>query len=62
MKKGGILDLKAAARVVFTDWNNGRISYFILLLKCEENKEYVGVEIVGNWSVEFDVDKVFVVE
>ena len=59
LKKGGIPDLKAAARVVLTDWNNGRIPYFTSPPAREANKEYASAEIVGNWSEEFDADKVF---
>jgi nuclear GTP-binding protein len=62
LKEGGIPDLKAAARVVLTDWNNGRIPYFTSPPKREENKEHAGAEIVGNWSAEFDADKVFAAE
>jgi len=59
LKKGGIPDLKAAARVVLTDWNNGRIPYFTSPPERTANKEHASAEIVGNWSEEFDADKVF---
>lgn len=59
LKKGGIPDLKAAARVVLTDWNNGRIPYFTSPPAREANKEHATAEIVGNWSEEFNAEKVF---
>lgn len=62
LKKGGIPDLKAAARVVLTDWNNGRIPYFTSPPAREEHKEHAAAEIVGGWSEEFDADKVFAAE
>ena len=59
LKKGGIPDMKQAARVVLTDWNNGRIPYFTTPPERTKNKEYATAQIVSNWSEEFDADKVF---
>jgi|Transcript_217 nuclear GTP-binding protein len=59
LKKGGIPDMKQAARVVLTDWNNGRIPYFTAPPERTKNKEYASAEVVVNWSEEFDADKVF---
>ena len=62
LKKGGIPDMKAAARVVLTDWNNGRIPYYTSPPKRDAHKEHAGAEIVTDWSAEFDADKVFAAE
>mmetsp|Transcript_216 Transcript_216/g.550 ORF Transcript_216/g.550 Transcript_216/m.550 type:complete len:194 (-) Transcript_216:49-630(-) len=51
--------MKQAARVVLTDWNNGRIPYFTAPPERTKNKEYASAEVVVNWSEEFDADKVF---
>ncbi|CAA7410501.1 unnamed protein product [Spirodela intermedia] len=59
LKKGGILDTEAAARIVLHDWNEGKIHYYTL----PPARDNVGeVSIVAEFSKEFDVDEVYKAE
>ena len=61
MKKGGVPDTIAAARIVLNDWNIGRIPYYTNPPeRCSAaDKMHVGVEVVATWGEEFDAKKVF---
>ncbi|KAF6261306.1 hypothetical protein COO60DRAFT_1699870 [Scenedesmus sp. NREL 46B-D3] len=58
LKKGGIVDGEAAARIVLQDWNEGRIPYYTLP-PVARNTQYNTAEVVTTWAAEFDADKVF---
>uniref|UniRef100_A0A383VGF9 CP-type G domain-containing protein n=1 Tax=Tetradesmus obliquus TaxID=3088 RepID=A0A383VGF9_TETOB len=58
LKKGGIVDVEAAARIVLQDWNEGRIPYYTLPPKAK-NTQYNTAEVVTSWAAEFDADTVF---
>ncbi|KAG0569975.1 hypothetical protein KC19_6G129400 [Ceratodon purpureus] len=59
LKKGGVVDSQAAARIVLHDWNEGKIPYFTTppLREVSEHTEFGA--IVSEWGKEFDVDAVF---
>lgn len=61
LKKGGVPDTIAAARIVLNDWNIGRIPYYTNPPeRCSAaDKMHVGVEVVATWGEEFDAKKVF---
>ncbi|XP_072973499.1 guanine nucleotide-binding protein-like NSN1 isoform X2 [Typha angustifolia] len=61
LKKGGIVDIAAAARIVLHDWNEGKIPYYTLppTREQEDNSDAV---IVTEFGKEFDVDDVYKTE
>ncbi|XP_072989909.1 guanine nucleotide-binding protein-like NSN1 isoform X2 [Typha latifolia] len=61
LKKGGIVDIAAAARIVLHDWNEGKIPYYTLppIREQEDNSDAV---IVTEFGKEFDVDDVYKTE
>tara|TARA_B100000405_G_scaffold299898_1_gene258848 strand:- start:60 stop:1880 length:1821 start_codon:yes stop_codon:yes gene_type:complete len=64
LKRGGVPDMMAAARVVVGDWNSGRIPYYTNppVRSMEADEEHVSAEVVTKWNAEFDVDKLFAKE
>jgi len=60
LKKGGIVDLEAAARIVLHDWNEGKIPYYTL----PPTRDGVDLEttIVSEFGKEFDIDEVYKTE
>lgn len=54
MRKGGILDLNAAAKKVLQDWNCGKIKYYTL--PPEKSTMMVGAELVQKMSKEFNIN------
>lgn len=61
LKKGGILDTEAAARIVLHDWNEGKIPYFTLP-PARAGSQLMESAIVGEFGKEFDVDEVYKTE
>ncbi|XP_078429318.1 GTP-binding family protein isoform X2 [Wolffia australiana] len=59
LKKGGILDVEAAARIVLHDWNEGKIQYYTL---PPEREKAGKISIVAEFGKEFDVDEVYKAE
>lgn len=58
LKKGGIVDVDAAARIVLHDWNEGKIPYFTLPPTRNEG-EHSEVKIVSELGKEFNIDEVY---
>ncbi|CAA0823888.1 Guanine nucleotide-binding protein-like NSN1 [Striga hermonthica] len=58
LKKGGIVDVDAAARIVLHDWNEGKIPYYTMppTRNAEEPSE---ARIVSELGKEFNVDEVY---
>ncbi|KAK4441519.1 Guanine nucleotide-binding protein-like NSN1 [Sesamum alatum] len=58
LKKGGIVDVDAAARIVLHDWNEGKIPYYTMPpnRNAEEPSE---AKIVSELAKEFNVDEVY---
>ncbi|KAJ9530208.1 hypothetical protein QJQ45_023474 [Haematococcus lacustris] len=61
LRKGGVPNMAAAARIVLQDWNDGRIPYFTLP-PSRGNTEWQSAEVVNTWSKEFNADEVFAAE
>uniref|UniRef100_A0A1D1Y690 Guanine nucleotide-binding protein-like 3 n=1 Tax=Anthurium amnicola TaxID=1678845 RepID=A0A1D1Y690_9ARAE len=61
LKKGGVLDVEAAARIVLRDWNEGKIKYYTLPPLRNEG-ENLEVSIVTEFGKEFNVDEVYKTE
>eukprot|EP00195_Chlamydomonas_chlamydogama_P013468 CAMPEP_0202909350 /NCGR_PEP_ID=MMETSP1392-20130828/49079_1 /ASSEMBLY_ACC=CAM_ASM_000868 /TAXON_ID=225041 /ORGANISM="Chlamydomonas chlamydogama, Strain SAG 11-48b" /LENGTH=620 /DNA_ID=CAMNT_0049599071 /DNA_START=76 /DNA_END=1938 /DNA_ORIENTATION=- len=61
LRKGGTPDMRAAARLVLQDWNDGRIPYFTSP-PARGNQEFASAEVVSSWAKEFDVEEVFASE
>ncbi|KAH7691073.1 nuclear GTP-binding protein [Dioscorea alata] len=61
LKKGGIVDVEAAARIVLHDWNEGKIPYYTLppVRNQVDNGEAV---VVSEFGKEFNVDDVYKTE
>uniref|UniRef100_M1BSH9 Nuclear GTPase n=1 Tax=Solanum tuberosum TaxID=4113 RepID=M1BSH9_SOLTU len=58
LKKGGIVDTDAAARIVLHDWNEGKIPYYTMPPSRNEG-EHSEVKIVSELGKEFNVDEVY---
>ncbi|KAK4747187.1 hypothetical protein SAY87_026224 [Trapa incisa] len=58
LKKGGIVDVEASARIVLHDWNEGKIPYYTMppVRKSEEASEAM---IVSEFGKEFNIDDVY---
>eukprot|EP01114_Cavostelium_apophysatum_P014136 TRINITY_DN3586_c0_g1_i1.p1 TRINITY_DN3586_c0_g1~~TRINITY_DN3586_c0_g1_i1.p1 ORF type:complete len:602 (-),score=241.89 TRINITY_DN3586_c0_g1_i1:30-1835(-) len=54
--KGGVADLKAAARSVLQDWNAGKIPFFTVPPKLKN--VHISSAIVSSWGKEFDIDSI----
>ncbi|XP_060180405.1 guanine nucleotide-binding protein-like NSN1 [Lycium barbarum] len=59
LKKGGIVDVDAAARIVLHDWNEGKIPYYTLPPTRNEGEEHSEVKIVSELGKEFNIDEVY---
>lgn len=57
LKKGGVIDIQAAARLVLGDWNGGRIPFYTLP-PSRGNEEHSKAEVVNAFGSEFNVDAV----
>ncbi|KAI3772898.1 hypothetical protein L6452_04092 [Arctium lappa] len=58
LKKGGIVDINATARIVLHDWNEGKIPYYTM--PPTRNKgEVMEANIVSELGKEFNVDEVY---
>lgn len=58
LKKGGIVDVEAAARIVLHDWNEGKIPYYTMP-PTRNDGEPSEVKIVSELGKEFNVDEVY---
>ncbi|XP_019196647.1 PREDICTED: guanine nucleotide-binding protein-like NSN1 [Ipomoea nil] len=58
LKKGGIVDIDAAARIVLHDWNEGKIPYYTMPPKRDE-VEHSEATVVSELGKEFNVDEVY---
>ncbi|KRZ04308.1 Guanine nucleotide-binding protein-like 3 -like protein, partial [Trichinella zimbabwensis] len=56
LKKGGIPNLKMAARKMLFDWNRGKIRYYSEPPVREDENDYVQSEVVTEMLKEFDID------
>ncbi|KAI3667948.1 hypothetical protein L6452_43019 [Arctium lappa] len=57
LKKGGIVDINAAAKIVIHDWNEGKIQYYTMPPTREG--EAMEANIVSELGKEFNVDEVY---
>ncbi|KAJ4728512.1 guanine nucleotide-binding protein-like NSN1 [Melia azedarach] len=58
LKKGGIVDVEAAARIVLHDWNEGKIPYYTMP-PTRDQGEPSEAKIVSEFGKEFSVDDVY---
>ncbi|XP_059626145.1 guanine nucleotide-binding protein-like NSN1 [Cornus florida] len=58
LKKGGIVDVEAAARIVLHDWNEGKIPYYTMPPSRNEG-EPSEAKIVSELGREFNIDEVY---
>ncbi|KAE9617554.1 hypothetical protein Lal_00035028 [Lupinus albus] len=58
LKKGGILDVEAAARIVLHDWNEGKIPYYTMP-PVRNQGEPSEAKIVSEFTKEFNIDEVY---
>lgn len=58
LKKGGIVDIDAAARIVLHDWNIGKIPYYTMP-PVRDQGEPSEAKIVSQFSKEFNIDEVY---
>ncbi|KAM0949332.1 putative GTP-binding protein, orthogonal bundle domain superfamily [Dioscorea sansibarensis] len=61
LKKGGIVDIEAAARIVLHDWNEGKIPYYTLP-PVRNQVNNVEAVVVSEFGKEFNVDDVYKTE
>ena len=57
-RQGGTVNTDAAARIVLTDWNDGRIPYYTEPPQ-RQTAAPEDAAIVSNWGADFDADQVF---
>lgn len=58
LKKGGIVDIEAAARIVLHDWNEGKIPYYSMPPTRNEG-EPSEAKIVSELGKEFNIDDIY---
>lgn len=58
LKKGGIVDVDAAARIVLHDWNEGKIPYYTMP-PARNQGEPLEAKIVSELGKEFNIDEVY---
>ncbi|CAN1234968.1 Guanine nucleotide-binding protein-like NSN1 [Linum perenne] len=58
LKKGGIVDVDAAARIVLHDWNTGKIPYYTLP-PTRPQEQFSEAKIVTELAKEFNIDEVY---
>ncbi|KAF9688377.1 hypothetical protein SADUNF_Sadunf02G0191100 [Salix dunnii] len=58
LKKGGIVDVDAAARIVLHDWNEGKIPYYTMP-PARDQGEPSEARIVSEFGKEFNIDEVY---
>ncbi|ESW17385.1 hypothetical protein PHAVU_007G235000 [Phaseolus vulgaris] len=58
LKKGGIVDVAAAARIILHDWNEGKIQYYTMPPNRDQS-EPSEVKIVSELAKEFNIDEVY---
>lgn len=58
LKKGGTVDVRAAAKVVLQDWNDGRIPFYTMPPQREAQEGHAAAEVVTQWASDFDADQV----
>eukprot|EP00898_Chlorokybus_atmophyticus_P006332 jgi/Chlat1/66/Chrsp1S08772 len=56
LKRGGVADPEAAAKLVLQDWNSGRIPYFTQPPK-RESVDHDSTQLVTQWAKEFDIEE-----
>lgn len=61
LKKGGTVDVDAAARIVLHDWNEGRIPYYTLP-PTRDGGEPMQAKIISDLGKKFNVDEVYATE
>ncbi len=60
LKKGGTVDVQAAAKVVLQDWNDGRIPFYTMPPLREAQQGHAAAEVVTTWGNDFDADQVMI--
>ncbi|GAV70681.1 MMR_HSR1 domain-containing protein/GN3L_Grn1 domain-containing protein [Cephalotus follicularis] len=58
LKKGGVMDVEAAARIVLHDWNEGKIPYYTMP-PTRNQGEPSEAKIVSELGKEFNIDEVY---
>ncbi|EOA30210.1 hypothetical protein CARUB_v10013329mg [Capsella rubella] len=58
LKKGGLVDIEAAARIVLHDWNEGKIPYYTMPPKRDQGG-HAESKIVTELAKEFNIDEVY---
>ncbi|KAJ1432425.1 P-loop containing nucleoside triphosphate hydrolase, partial [Sesbania bispinosa] len=58
LKKGGIVDIEATARIILHDWNEGKIPYYTMP-PVRDQGEPSEAKIVSEFSKEFNIDEVY---
>ncbi|KAF3796313.1 Guanine nucleotide-binding protein-like [Nymphaea thermarum] len=58
LKKGGVLDMEAAAKIVLRDWNEGKIPYYTFP-PVRNQGEKLESAIVSELGKEFNVDEIY---
>ncbi|KAK4538828.1 hypothetical protein CDCA_CDCA20G4853 [Cyanidium caldarium] len=58
LRKGGVLDVEAAARLLVSDWADGTIPYYTLPRRIGlPERVQLGAAVVGEWTREFELDE-----
>ena len=58
LRKGGIPNVEAAAKVILGDWNAGKIPFYTLPPPVPISAEGEAAMIVSSWAPEFDIEAI----
>jgi len=61
LKKGGVVDVEAAAKIMLHDWNEGKIPYYTLPPKRDSGEDSDAV-IISESGKEFNIDEIYKAE
>ncbi|XP_042499414.1 guanine nucleotide-binding protein-like NSN1 [Macadamia integrifolia] len=59
LKKGGIVDVEAAARIILHDWNEGKIPYYTMPPSRKRDEHLEEATVVSELGKEFNVEEVY---
>ncbi|XP_076895861.1 guanine nucleotide-binding protein-like NSN1 [Bidens hawaiensis] len=62
LKKGGVADNEAVARIILHDWNEGKIEYYTMPPTRNEGETMEEAEIVSELGKELNVDEIYATE
>ncbi|XP_043706383.1 guanine nucleotide-binding protein-like NSN1 isoform X1 [Telopea speciosissima] len=59
LKKGGVVDVEATARIILHDWNEGKIPYYTMPPSRKRDEHLEEATVVSELGKEFNVEEVY---